>query len=186
MNRLKSKIFYQYRSICQEFGIHIGRLWLIFQLFSVGMFVSSTALLPSSFSMYFGCAALAAWWQLNYSLAIFFVAISTLLGWPFGSLIGLPIAMDILLRKRLWKTFSTWAIISGITIGIPMVIIDSSYYGKLVMAPINLVIYNVFTSHGPNIFGTEPFKYYLINGFLNFNIVWVSGWGNQLDYHCII
>ncbi|XP_011206987.1 alpha-1,2-mannosyltransferase ALG9 isoform X1 [Bactrocera dorsalis] len=164
---------FMYKSICQEFGIHIGRLWLIFQLFSVGMFVSSTALLPSSFSMYFGCAALAAWWQLKYSLAIFFVAISTLLGWPFGGLIGLPIAADILWRKQLWKTFLTWTVISAITIGIPMVIIDSTYYRKLVIAPINLVIYNVFTSHGPNIFGTEPLKYYLINGFLNFNIVWL-------------
>ncbi|XP_011188057.2 alpha-1,2-mannosyltransferase ALG9 [Zeugodacus cucurbitae] len=164
---------FMYKSICQEFGIHIGRLWLIFQLFSVGMFVSSTALLPSSFSMYFGCAALAAWWQLKYSLAIFFVAISTLLGWPFGGLIGLPIAIDILLKKRLWKTFLIWSVISAITIGIPMVVIDSTYYGKLVIAPINLVFYNVFTSHGPNIFGTEPLKYYLINGFLNFNIIWL-------------
>ncbi|XP_067647618.1 alpha-1,2-mannosyltransferase ALG9 isoform X2 [Eurosta solidaginis] len=164
---------FMYKSICQEFGIHIGRLWLIFQLFSVGMFISSTSLLPSSFSMYFGCAALAAWWKLKYSLAIFFVAISALLGWPFGCLIGVPIAIDILVRKRLWKTFFFWGAISAITIGVPMVIIDSIYFGKLVIAPLNLVIYNVFTSHGPNIFGTEPLTYYLINGFLNFNIIWL-------------
>ncbi|XP_053964276.1 alpha-1,2-mannosyltransferase ALG9 [Anastrepha ludens] len=164
---------FMYKSICQEFGIHIGRLWLIFQLFSVGMFVSSAALLPSSFSMYFGCAAIAAWWQLKYSLAIFFVAISALLGWPFSVVLGVPIALDMLLRKRLWRTFLTWTLISAITIGIPMVVIDSTYFGKLVIAPLNLVMYNVFTSHGPNIFGTEPFKYYIINGFLNFNIIWM-------------
>ncbi|XP_004529182.1 alpha-1,2-mannosyltransferase ALG9 [Ceratitis capitata] len=164
---------FMYKAISQEFGIHIGRLWLIFQLFSVGMFVSSTALLPSSFSMYFGCAALAAWWQMKYSLAIFFVAISSLLGWPFGGLIGVPIAVDMLLRKRLWKTFLIWGTISALTIGVPMVLIDSNYYGKFVVAPLNLVIYNVFTSHGPNIFGTEPWTYYVINGFLNFNIVWL-------------
>lgn len=34
-------------------------------------------------------------------------------------------------------------------------------------------MYNVFTSHGPNLYGTEPWSYYLINGFLNFNIVWI-------------
>ncbi|XP_036345185.1 LOW QUALITY PROTEIN: alpha-1,2-mannosyltransferase ALG9-like [Rhagoletis pomonella] len=164
---------FMYKSICQEFGIHIGRLWLIFQLFSVGMFVSSTALLPSSFSMYFGCAAIAAWWQLKYSLAIFFVAISAILGWPFAGLLGVPVALDMLLHKRMWKTFITWASISAITIGLPMVAIDSTYFGKLVIAPLNLVIYNVFTSHGPNIFGTEPLKYYLFNGFLNFNVIWL-------------
>jgi alpha-1,2-mannosyltransferase len=71
---------YFYKGVCREFGVHIGRLWLIFQLFSAGMFISSTALLPSSFSMYFCCAALTAWWHQKYKLAIFFTAISTLLG----------------------------------------------------------------------------------------------------------
>lgn len=69
-----------HRAVCREFGIQIGRLWLLFQLFSPGMFIASTALLPSSFSMYFSSAALAAWWHQKYRLAIFFVAISTLLG----------------------------------------------------------------------------------------------------------
>ncbi|XP_037951911.1 alpha-1,2-mannosyltransferase ALG9 [Teleopsis dalmanni] len=164
---------FMYKSICQEFGIHIGRLWLIFQLFSVGMFVSSTALLPSSFSMYFGCAALAAWWQEKYSLAIFLVALSALLGWPFAALIGVPLVLDMLIRKHQWKTFLTWSAISAATIAIPMIVIDSSYFGKITFAPLNIIIYNVFTSHGPNIFGVEPLSYYVFNGFLNFNIIWI-------------
>ncbi|XP_055851323.1 alpha-1,2-mannosyltransferase ALG9 [Episyrphus balteatus] len=165
---------YMYKAICREFGIHIGRLWLIFQLFSVGMFVSSTALLPSSFSMYFGCAALAAWWQQSYNLAVFLTAISTLLGWPFAVLIGVPIAFDMLVRQRMYRSFTMWALISAATIGIPMVLIDSSYFGRVVFAPLNIVIYNVFTSHGPNLYGTEPLSYYFINGFLNFNVVWIA------------
>ncbi|XP_030374057.1 alpha-1,2-mannosyltransferase ALG9 [Scaptodrosophila lebanonensis] len=164
---------FMYKSICQEFGIHIGRLWLIFQLFSVGMFVSSTALLPSSFSMYFGCAALAAWWRQRYSLAIFLTAISALLGWPFAALIGVPLALEMLLRQRDWRTFAQWTLISAVTIALPMIAIDTSYFGKLTFAPLNIVWYNVFTSHGPNIFGTEPVSYYIINGFLNFNIIWL-------------
>uniref|UniRef100_A0A1I8NY71 Mannosyltransferase n=1 Tax=Stomoxys calcitrans TaxID=35570 RepID=A0A1I8NY71_STOCA len=164
---------FMYKSICQEFGIHIGRLWLIFQLFSVGMFISSTALLPSSFAMYFGCSALAAWWTQKYPLAIFFVAIASLLGWPFAGLIGVPIAVDMLLRKRLFRTFFIWAGISFATIAIPMIVIDSTYFGKITFAPLNIVLYNVFTNHGPNIFGTEPLSYYLVNGYLNFNIVWL-------------
>lgn len=159
--------------MCREFGIHIGRLWLIFQLFSAGMFISSTALLPSSFSMYMGTAALAAWWHQNYKLAIFFTAISTLLGWPFAALIGVPIVFDIILRQKRIRLFIIWSLISLVTIIIPMIVIDSSYFGKIVVAPVNLVLYNVFTSHGPDLYGVEPFSYYFINGFLNFNVIWV-------------
>lgn len=56
---------------------------------------------------------------------------------------------------------------------LPMVRIDSLYYGKLVVAPFNIVFYNVFTSHGPDLYGTEPWTYYLFNGFLNFNFIFI-------------
>lgn len=149
-------------------------MWLIFQLFSAGMFISSTALLPSSFSMYLVTAALASWWHQHYKLAIFFTAIAALLGWPFAALLGLPIAYDIIFRQKKVKLFIIWSLISLVTIMIPMVVIDSSYFGKIVAAPINLVIYNVFTSHGPNLYGTESISFYFINGALNYNIIWVS------------
>lgn len=149
-------------------------MWLVFQLCSTGMFISSTALLPSSFSMIFGNAALSAWWCQKYRLAIFFTAISALLGWPFAAVIGLPIAIEMIFRQKMVKTFILWTLISGLTILIPMILIDSSYYGKLTIAPLNIVIYNMFTDHGPNLYGTEPLSYYLINGFLNFNINWVK------------
>ena len=35
----------------------------------------------------------------------------------------------------------------------PLVVVDSYYYGKLVVAPLNIVLYNVFTSHGPDLYG---------------------------------
>ncbi|CAG2066098.1 unnamed protein product, partial [Timema podura] len=38
----------------------------------------------------------------------------------------------------------------------------------------NILYYNVFTSHGPNLYGTEPWTFYFINGFLNFNFVFVA------------
>lgn len=77
---LISKSSLYFRAVCREFGIQIGRLWLIFQLFSPGMFIASTAFLPSSFAMYFCSAALAAWWHQKYNLAVYFVAIAALLG----------------------------------------------------------------------------------------------------------
>lgn len=161
------------RSICREFGVQIGRLWFIIQLFSAGMFTASTALLPSTFSMCFGCAALAAWWHQRYPFAIYLIALSALLGWPFAALIGLPLCYDILVVQRKFKLFAFWTMVSGTTILLPTVAIDSVYFGKLTIAPLNIVFYNVFTSHGPDLYGTEPWTYYFVNGFLNYNLIWL-------------
>jgi len=32
-------------------------------------------------------------------------------------------------------------------------------------------MYNIFSSKGPELYGTEPWSFYLINGTLNFNLV---------------
>ena len=58
---------------------------------------------------------------------------------------------------------------SAFVILIPQIAIDTLIYGRLVSAPLNIVKYNVFTSHGPDLYGTEPWTFYLLNGFLNFN-----------------
>lgn len=49
--------------------------------------------------------------------------------------------------------------------------IDTFFYKKLVCVPLNIVLYNVFSggSKGPNIYGVEPWHYYLRNLALNFN-----------------
>lgn len=53
-----------------------------------------------------------------------------------------------------------------------MVKIDSDTYGRVVIAPLNIVLYNVFSSsRGPDLYGTEPWHFYFVNGFLNFNFV---------------
>ena len=36
---------------------------------------------------------------------------------------------------------------------VPLVVVDSFFYGKLVIAPLNILLYNVFTSHGPDLYG---------------------------------
>ena len=40
---------------------------------------------------------------------------------------------------------------------VPLVAIDSIYYGKLVLTPLNIVLYNVFGKGGPNLYGTVLF-----------------------------
>nr|XP_023012056.1 alpha-1,2-mannosyltransferase ALG9 [Leptinotarsa decemlineata] len=164
---------YFYKAVCREFGVHIGRICLAFQLFSAGMFISSTAYLPSSFAMYAAAAACAAWWQQQFELSIFFTALGSLLGWPFAALLGIPIAFDILVRKKLIIDFAAWSALCALVILIPMVIIDSMIFGRFIIAPLNIVKYNVFGGAGPSLYGTEPFSFYLLNGFVNFNFIWV-------------
>lgn len=114
-----------------------------------------------------------AWFQQSYALAIFATALSTFLSWPFAALMGFPIACDILLRKRKIFFFIKWSFISALTILVPQILIDSQYYGKFTLASFNIVKYNIFTPHGPDLYGTEPWTYYLFNGFLNFNLAFI-------------
>ena len=51
--------------------------------------------------------------------------------------------------------------------------IDSRLYGKVVFAPLNIILYNVFGKGGPDLYGTEPWTYYFINGFLNLNFSFI-------------
>lgn len=162
---------YFYKAVCKKFGLHVGRLMLAFLVLSTGMFCSSAAFLPSSFCMYTTLVAMTGWFQDCTPLAVFGVAAGAIVGWPFSALIGLPIAFDLLLLKRQWKSFITWSAVALLLLVVPLVAVDSFFYGKLVVAPLNILLYNVFTPHGPDLYGTEPWPFYFINGFLNFNLV---------------
>ncbi|XP_019620382.1 PREDICTED: alpha-1,2-mannosyltransferase ALG9-like isoform X2 [Branchiostoma belcheri] len=166
---------YFYKGICKKFGAHVGRMTLCFLLFSTGMFISSTAFLPSSFSMIWTMVAMAAWWTHYDGVAIFSIAVSAIVGWPFAAALGIPIAVDLVLRRQRVALFCQWVIISLCLVLVPLMMVDTVYYGKLVVAPLNIVLYNVFSDHGPDIYGVEPWTFYFLNGFLNFNIVFLMG-----------
>ena len=68
---------YFYRGVLCEFGANVGRLCLALLATSAGMFISSTAFLPASTSMYFTLLSMGAWFLHHYKLAIFFTAAST-------------------------------------------------------------------------------------------------------------
>ena len=50
--------------------------------------------------------------------------------------------------------------------------VDAFFYRSLVCVPLNIVLYNVFSGggKGPNIYGVEPWHFYIRNLNLNFNI----------------
>ena len=67
---------------------------------SPGMFISSTAFLPSSFAMYMTMIASSAYLQSHFRLAIGATAAGALIGWPFAAVTGIHIAVDLTLRKK--------------------------------------------------------------------------------------
>ncbi|XP_005091450.1 alpha-1,2-mannosyltransferase ALG9 [Aplysia californica] len=167
-----------YRGVCSVFGPNVGRLTLVFLLFAAGMFGASAAFLPSSFSMYLTMVAYGAW-LLGYDhFAVLAIAASGIIGWPFAAALGVPIAFDIVFLKQKYAFFIKWCIVSLLVFLVPMVAVDHQYYGKLLIAPLNIVLYNVFSGHGPDLYGTEPLSFYLINGFLNFNFVYLLALGS--------
>lgn len=53
-----------------------------------------------------------------------------------------------------------------------MVGIDSLAYGKFAVVPFNIVRYNILSSdRGPDLYGTSPWNFYLLNLLLNFNVI---------------
>ncbi|XP_062894824.1 alpha-1,2-mannosyltransferase ALG9 isoform X1 [Mobula hypostoma] len=123
--------------------------------------------------MYTTLVAMTGWFTERTAVAVLGVAAGAIAGWPFSAALGLPIAFDLLVMKRKFRCFITWAVVALILFLLPLVAVDSYYYGKLVVAPLNIVLYNVFTPHGPDIYGTEPWSFYFLNGCLNFNVVFV-------------
>lgn len=91
----------------------------------------------------------------------------------YSNLIRIPMALFYLFSHRYRMKFIRISIISAIIISLPIIIIDTYYYGKFVFAPINIILYNVFSEHGSTLYGTEPFSFYLKNLFLNFNIFFI-------------
>ena len=162
---------YFYKAICYHFGTNTGRLTLCLLIFAPGMFIATTAFLPSSFAMYMTLLAMASWLNSDHFISVLAVGLATLVGWPFAGIIGVPIAIDLIFRKRLFFSFVKWTSLVGFGILVPLISIDSYYYGKLTITPWKLIAYNIFTEHGPNLYGVEPWTYYFYNGILNFNFV---------------
>ncbi|CAD6194017.1 unnamed protein product [Caenorhabditis auriculariae] len=162
-----------YRAVSRKLNINTGRVFLLFSLLSTGMFISSTAFLPSSFAMSLNLYIIAAYLTEKWAIAITCTAFSTMVGWPFSAVLGLPVVIEMLYNrsKDLRVSFFIWSILSAMTIGTALVLCDSYYFGRRVFAPLNIVVYNVLSGPGPELYGTEPLSFYIKNLLLNWNIV---------------
>ncbi|KAJ1980212.1 mannosyltransferase [Dimargaris xerosporica] len=127
------------------------------------------------------------------------LAVGALVGWPFAAAVAIPFALEELtvggttLTRTPWRTSSAadavgnpkrrWIVtrifrlmiagILGLAVLLPIVMVDRFFYRQWLVVPWNIVRYNVFrqqNGRGPELYGTEPWYFYLLNGLLNFNI----------------
>jgi alpha-1,2-mannosyltransferase len=137
------------------------------------MFISSTSFLPSSFSMYFIMISIGFWLKIDttrekWKFIILFCGISIIIGWPFCIICILPIVLHSLYDFNI-KNVLKFSIFTIFIILFPMILIDSYYYNKITVTTLNLVLYN--KGSGSELYGVEPWSFYLKNLFLNFNFI---------------
>ncbi|TXT09120.1 hypothetical protein VHUM_02594 [Vanrija humicola] len=183
-----------YRAVVEAVNERVGRYVLFALLFSAGMWTASVAFLPSSFTMYTTALAASEWFHPATSTrtgvnrafrATLFTAIGAIVGWPFAAALGIPFVLEyaflaagetVLPKDRLpWgsKRLSTLvgAIVVSAAVAIPVALFDSWAYGRFTFPTLNIVFYNLFSSNGPDLYGTESASYYFLNLFLNFNFL---------------
>ena len=160
----------------------IAALLLFVLATAPGMAHASTAYLPSSFAMYFSTLGAAAFmdWRggLRTAQGIWMFGVGACLGWPFAAALSIPFLLEEVFLASLTDAAGMvallWRVVDGVVrtalILACQVGLDWFFYKKLVLVPLNIVLYNVFTSHGPDLYGTEPWPFYFRNLFLNFHV----------------
>ncbi|KAM9910965.1 hypothetical protein OXX69_003972 [Metschnikowia pulcherrima] len=180
-----------YRSVQDNYSKYAANWYLLFSTFAPGMSHASVALLPSSFAMtWVTWAASSAISAINtqnnekrvvghsvHAIACFVIA--GFVGWPFALALGVPFGLFTV--KSHFQTAPLMKIVlvcSAVVVLVTtyLIKVDSYFYNrKFLFVPVNIVLYNVFAGEGegPEIFGVEPFSYYVANLLLNFNAVFV-------------
>ncbi|KAL9062910.1 MAG: hypothetical protein Q9157_008548 [Trypethelium eluteriae] len=172
--------------ISRTLNPRVAIMFLIIMVSSTGMFHASTAYLPSSFAMYttmLGMAAFMNWrGDIRTAEGVFWIGLGAVIGWPFAIVMAAPYILEELVLAWAMQDSKSlfWRFVDGtVRVLVVLVIqscIDGFFYRKLVCVPFNLIWYNVFSSgKGPNMYGTEPWDFYLRNLLLNFNVWFLLG-----------
>lgn len=161
---------YLLRTVQLKYGNDAGQLLQLFLVITPGQFISATAFLPSAFAMYCYSAVLACWMRGQLVAALYLVSLAACVGWPFSALVALPLALYIVYKRGIFFALGHGTLSLILFLG-PLIAVDSHFYGKSVIAPLQIVLYNVFGHAGPELYGVEPWYFYLRNCLLNFNFV---------------
>ncbi|WFD23565.1 dextrin dextranase [Malassezia equina] len=66
------------------------------------------------------------------------------------------------------------AVLAAALVAVPILLVDSLAYGRVVLVPLNTLLYNVLgraSGIGPELYGVEPPSYYLVSLLLAFSVV---------------
>ncbi|TVY86721.1 Alpha-1,2-mannosyltransferase [Lachnellula willkommii] len=176
-----------FRVINNILNPRIAIFFMMANIFSPGMFHASASFLPSSFAMYTTMLGMAAFmnWRggLKTAQGIFFFAVGGVLGWPFSMALSAPFLFEEVVLAFLSSKDAlidvimrfTRGIVAGLLVLLFEFVISGFFYKKLVVVPLNIVLYNIFSGpgKGPEIYGTEAWHFYIRNLLLNFNIWFV-------------
>ncbi|KAH8099315.1 asparagine-linked glycosylation 9 protein isoform a [Cristinia sonorae] len=183
-----------YRAVIDKINYRAGRYLFFMLLCSSGMWIAATSFLPSSFAMYANTLAFAYSIEppsnKNMRRTLFSTlafATGAIVGWPFALAVAIPFVVEELFLHgrdqvnggnlaswllRRWAKFATCVGVAAL-LAIPVVAMDTLFYGKLTIVPWNIIKYNVFPDpgRGPDLYGSEPPSFYVNNLILNFNIL---------------
>ncbi|KAL9129329.1 MAG: hypothetical protein Q9217_002200 [Psora testacea] len=169
------------KAISRNVGSKIAFIMLLAMASSTGMFYASVAYLPSSFCMCTTMMGMAAFMDmrdgLNTGQGILWIGVGAVVGWPFSAALIIPLFMDELVYIKLTGDIKSTLsrVFTGIIRILPVIALDITVnavlFHRIVFSPWRIISYNVFSgpSQGPDIFGTEPWHFYIRNLLLNFN-----------------
>ncbi|GJE87696.1 glycosyltransferase family 22 protein [Phanerochaete sordida] len=183
-----------YRRIADYVNYRVARYFFFVTLFSAGIWNASVSFLPSSFAMYANAVGFGFFLDhasnKNFRRTMFATlafATGAIFGWPFSAAVAIPFVFEELYlygtdkvapKERLfwrinrWKRMAICAAVAALLF-VPVVALDTLFYGKLAIVPWNIVKYNVFPEgeRGPELYGTESVYFYLHNLLLNMNVM---------------
>eukprot|EP00808_Paulinella_micropora_P013305 g53198.t1 len=163
------------RAVGRRCGPELGyALWIVL-MFSAGLFHCTVAILPQTFAMWCVLCCMTAWLQARWEQGVFWMGAASLLGWPFAVLLGIPFGVDLLAHICRGQASLLRALMSGVLTIISLVgasvAVDYYYYRRIMVAVFNIALYNApKEGSGGELYGTEPWTYYLLNLFLQFNV----------------
>ncbi|KAI0962404.1 hypothetical protein AcV7_001253 [Taiwanofungus camphoratus] len=183
-----------YRTTVERINYRVGRYLFFILLFNAGMWTASTAFLPSAFAMYANTLGFTFALQPTTTrnmrrtlLSTLAFATGAIVGWPFAIAVAVPFVFEELFLygadKVIPETRTSWMlgrwkkmlVCGGVAslLFIPVIALDTLFYGRLTVVLWNIIKYNVFpdAQRGPGLYGTEPANFYLSNLLLNFNVL---------------
>ncbi|KAF8899021.1 Alg9-like mannosyltransferase family-domain-containing protein [Infundibulicybe gibba] len=184
-----------YRTVAEKMNERVGRYLFFMLLFSAGMWNASVGSLLAlilcdvrDFIRIFVCTGSPSNANNRRTLmATLAFATGAIVGWPFALALAIPFVFEELFVfgkdvvpptiKTSWLAYRWKRMIAAgfaaTLIIVPAVGIDSLAYGKLTFAQWNIIRYNIFggSQRGPDLYGTAPWDFYLLNLVLNFNVL---------------